>query len=507
MVDTDSDSSPALESVSSEEENILRSERFWFAIDRQLLASGLRLILILPAFSFLTYFGALAFSASSPEWWSKIEPAIGLSFAMALTALTFVILLGYLLAQTFHRHRVELSIHNFEKEVERLNAEHLSVQSLHGYESLAHQLNSTKAKHSWALSFGILSSLLLLAIFLFDIVSLNGRILLLLSFSTLLLSLSQHFPTRAHPFNMDERTGLLQAYNPPIHPSTLEMVFSDLVKTHMDPLLRSVYEVYSKDLEDCFRKSIDPQFAREKILMTLYRHSKGLDFKTMESELGEVLTNKGMEILRNHPIFTMEEWLSIIDHIEQSCPAFFRMIGRVEEDIGAGRPATSSDIIFEVDMENVVHERANLFTLMHNLSDSPRNVVLRVQSPDFRPHDLAMTYRLDPGEKHWWSSKSLPLSAEGDEDVLGIMSGLLRDSTVAWQSLLPERFGEATVSVRLEEQSGDLIIGRQINVRVRTKFLERLLGFSSVTTAVLGVLGISIAVFIKISDILGNIGA
>jgi len=227
----------------------------------------------------------------------------------------------------------------------------------------------------------------------------------------------------------------------------------------------------------------------------------------MESELGEVLTNKGMEILRNHPIFTMEEWLSIIDHIEQSCPAFFRMIGRVEEDIGAGRPATSSDIIFEVDMENVVHERANLFTLMHNLSDSPRNVVLRVQSPDFRPHDLAMTYRLDPGEKHWWSSKSLPLSAEGDEDVLGIMSGLLRDSTVAWQSLLPERFGEATVSVRLEEQSGDLIIGRQINVRVRTKFLERLLGFSSVTTAVLGVLGISIAVFIKISDILGNIGA
>jgi len=56
MVDTDYDSSPALESVSSEEENILRSERFWFAIDRQLLASGLRLILILPAFSFLTYF-------------------------------------------------------------------------------------------------------------------------------------------------------------------------------------------------------------------------------------------------------------------------------------------------------------------------------------------------------------------------------------------------------------------------------------------------------------------
>jgi hypothetical protein len=162
--------------------------------------------------------------------------------------------------------------------------------------------------------------------------------------------------------------------------------------------------------------------------------------------------------------------------------------------------------VFEVDMENVVHERANLFTLIHNLSDTPRNVVLRVQSPDFRPHDIAMTYRLNPGEKHWWSAKALPLAAEGDEDVLGLMSGLLRDGTVAWQSLLPERFGEATVSVRLEEQSGDLIIGRQINVRVRTKFLERILGISSVTTGLLGILGISAAVFIKISEILGNIG-
>ena len=506
MVEELVDSSEDENQQSTSEESILTSERFWFAIDRQLLGSGLRLVLILPAFSFFTYFGALAFSATSPKWWSQIEPTVGISFAMALTALTFVLLLGYILAQTFHRHRVELSLNNFEQEVERLNGEHLSVQSLHGYESLADQLSGAKSKHTWSLSFGILSSLLLIVIFFVDIASLNGRIMLLLSFSTLMLSLSQHFLTRSYPFNMDERTGLLKAYNPPIHPSTLEMVFDDLVKTHMDPLLRSVYEIYSKELEQCLKRGTDPQYAREKILMTLYRHSKGLDFKTMESELSEVLTKKGMDLVRSHPVFTIEEWLSIIDHIEHACPAFFRMIGRIEEDLGAGRAATNSDIVFEVDMENVVHERANLFTLIHNLSDTPRNVVLRVQSPDFRPHDIAMTYRLNPGEKHWWSAKALPLAAEGDEDVLGLMSGLLRDGTVAWQSLLPERFGEATVSVRLEEQSGDLIIGRQINVRVRTKFLERILGFSSVTTGLLGILGISAAVFIKISEILGNIG-
>jgi hypothetical protein len=347
----------------------------------------------------------------------------------------------------------------------------------------------------------VVSILLLIGIFYINIVTLNGRILLLLSFSFTMLSLGQHMSTRTRPFNMDERTGLLEAYNPPIHPSTLEMVFSDLVKTHMDPLLRSEYEVYSKEIESYILPKIDAQFAREKLLMTLYRHSKGLDFKTMESELGEVLNKKGMDMVREHPVFTMEEWLSIITHVERSCPAFFRMIGRIEEDLGAGRDTTTGDIVFEVDMENVVHERANLFTLMHNLSDEPRTIVLRVQSPDFRPHDLAMTYRLNPGEQRWWSNKSLPLAAEGDEDVLGIMSGLLRDGTMAWQSLLPERFGEATVSVRLEEQSGDLLIGRQINVRVRSKYRERVRASSSITANLVGGLGLVLAVFIKIRDI------
>ena len=88
-----------------------------------------------------------------------------------------------------------------------------------------------------------------------------------------------------------------------------------------------------------------------------------------------------------------------------------------------------------------------------------------------------------------------------------MMSGLLRDGTVAWQSLLPERFGEATVSVRLEEQSGDLIIGRQINVRVRTKYLERIRNFSSVTTSLIGILGVALGIFIKVNNIFENIGA
>ena len=68
MVEVESDAPPSTGDESSLNESLFRSERFWYAIDRQLLGFGLRLILILPAFSILTSFGSLAFSSNSPEW-------------------------------------------------------------------------------------------------------------------------------------------------------------------------------------------------------------------------------------------------------------------------------------------------------------------------------------------------------------------------------------------------------------------------------------------------------
>ena len=80
---------------------------------------------------------------------------------------------------------------------------------------------------------------------------------------------------------MAERTGLLNAYNPLLHPSTLEIVFSDLVKSQLDPLLKSEYENFVKEIETHVKRGIDPKFAREKMMMTLYKHSKGLDLSSL----------------------------------------------------------------------------------------------------------------------------------------------------------------------------------------------------------------------------------
>ena len=112
-----------------------------------------------------------------------------------------------------------------------------------------------------------------------------------------------------------------------------------------------------------------------------------------------------------------------------------------------------------------------------------------------------MRYQLAPGKEVWWSSDALPIAVEGNEDVLGKMTGLLRDGTMAWQTLLPERFGEATVSVRLEEVSGDLLIGRQINVNVRNEFQRRLRRIITLSTQVIGTVVIGLASVLELLEI------
>ena len=71
------------------------NESFLYAFDRQLISFGIRLLLFLPGFAILAYFGSWAYANSSPDWWIDfIEPTIGQSFSTILVALVFVILLA-----------------------------------------------------------------------------------------------------------------------------------------------------------------------------------------------------------------------------------------------------------------------------------------------------------------------------------------------------------------------------------------------------------------------------
>ena len=482
--------------------SLFERERVLLSIDNQLISLGLRLTLLLPAFSLFILLGAWAYDGTDPNWWeSSIKPSVQQSFSSTLLLLGTVIGIGWLLALGVHRYRIALSHSSFVQAVKASENRHQSIEALHGYDGMAHRIQKQLRMHSLSFTTVFVALIGLGGVLLLGLDTSLGENIFLASWGMLLLALGFHMNTRQNRFNMVNKSGLLDAFEPPVHPSTLDGVFDDMIRTHLDPLLRSQYDELMRKIQGHVKRGVKHDFAREKVLMTLYRHYNGLDSKTVRLELEEVLKEAGADALLNDTSFTLELWLELIEHAQQQCPAFFRLIDRIEQDMEFGRDPALKDLVFEVDLENVVTKRANLFVFMHNLSNKSRTVVFRVQSPDFRPNQIAMRYQLAPGKEVWWSSDALPIAVEGNEDVLGKMTGLLRDGTMAWQTLLPERFGEATVSVRLEEVSGDLLIGRQINVNVRNEFQRRLRRIITVSAQVLGTVVIGLASVLELLEI------
>lgn len=131
------------------------------------------------------------------------------------------------------------------------------------------------------------------------------------------------------------------------------------------------------------------------------------------------------------------------------------------------RGISSSDggFWFDVDMENLVVGQANLFAFILNSSDEPKDLVLKIQTPDFKPNECV--YKLH----------SSPLVSSLDPLNPSSLSSMVQEMTnstsIVWQSLLPSIKGEATVTVRLEDDSGNLISGRVLNVQVGSDLITR----------------------------------
>jgi|TARA_B110000495_G_scaffold199699_1_gene213600 hypothetical protein len=490
--------------LTSDLELLRNKEAKFYGIDSQFLTEGFRLVLLLPGFSLLFLFGAWAYSGQSPEWWlTNLEPSVKFDLATGLTLIATTILLGFCAGLHLHRHRVRLTRMVFRSEVAAAAEAHRPVTSMHGYASVDGFISRTMTSHNTAFWMGVLATLIAVVVAYLDSESALGKRGLLASASLVTMAIGQHLSTRNRKFNMVTRDGLLTAYIPPLHPSTLEMVFNDMLRTQMDPLLRSKFDDFLLEFESHVREDVDREFAREKFLMLMHRRFKGsLDRNTTKIELGEILSDKGVHDILAHGVFNESLWDSLFHRSLDSYPAFYRLIDRLDQDLSIGRKPDMDELLFDVDLENVVSERANLFCYFHNLSDKERQVVLRVNSPDFRPYDLSLRYNLKPGQKSWWPEEAVPISSDGDDDQLGRMSGLLQDGTLAWQTLLPEKTGEASVSIRLENIEGDLLVGRQINVRVRPEFVNWFRNTSSLTSYFIGGIGLAGAIVFQLMAVL-----
>ena len=95
--------------------DLLRSkEEKFYGIDSQFLTEGIRLVMLLPGFSLLFFFGAWAYKGVSPSWWlDNIEPTVGFDLSTGFTLISSTILIGFCAGLYLHRFRVKLTRQGF----------------------------------------------------------------------------------------------------------------------------------------------------------------------------------------------------------------------------------------------------------------------------------------------------------------------------------------------------------------------------------------------------------
>ena len=459
------------ESLADKRAKLCESEKSLLHYDRLLLSNGARLLHALPIVALIFLGVARTFGTRSPGWWDlHIRPSLDASFSFIIGVVVIFVLVAHLAALSVILRTIWLTRTGFDLETKMREVDGRRFRSVHGHAKMRRVIESSYRQSQ-------LTTMLVAAAIVLQILALllgsgtfSSMTMLALGTAALMVGYGIYLLSLGPRFNSFEPWGLLESYEAPLHPALLDHAFFDVIGTHLDPILSARLSEFVRDLSPHISESLDTESnlevadARERLLHLLLLDRRGvIDETTRDAAFASILDEAGVAKLNDDSDgIGKETWDRIIDHAKKRNPSFFRMYDRVRhrmhEVADGGRPP--GGIWFDVDMENLVSEEANLFIFVHNGTDQPRNLVVRILTPDFRPEEITYTLHLKPGEQHIISDSS------SDAIDIGVVH-LYHEAGIIWQTLLPARTGEATVTARLEDPEGNLVTGRVITVQVR----------------------------------------
>ncbi len=474
-------------------DNLRSQERTLLRIDRLLISGGVRFVLFLPLIVVVNFGLAHSYRNTTPQWWldhmqdvAPVEMHLGIHFLslfILVANITLLLLLFRLLSIT----RMI-----FQHEAESLTTAGLTFKSSHGYAEMRATINGSRRQLGATITFLLLAIVFLaIALWLAPDGDLSPR-LVAISTGTLLAGHGSFLVSNKSRFNANEPWGMLSAFSPPIHPALLRHPFSDVIKAHIDPLLAVRISEYLRTVETEMKPGHSMTQLQENLLHLLHLRRRSLiDENQFRTALASVIDSGSIDRFFEHPELGQETWDRLLSRAMLDCAPFFRLHDRLHMRQQTGR---SGEVWFDVDMENLVVGPANLFAFILNQTDVSQDLILRVQTPDFRPNDCEYRLKVDP-------HKSLSFDGIISPKLTDKLPNILNSTRIIWQSLLPSGTGESTVTIRLEDLDGNLISGRVLTVQIRNDLFTRL----RMTTGALFILGAIIAILSPILPFIGSV--
>ena len=259
-----------MEKLRVRERNLLR-------LDRLFLSSGINLSLSLPFFALVLQLVSRRFAEGSPDWWvSSVES--GFSYAtlsMVSGLLATVILLAWM-ASLFVVRSLHITSRNvFLSEGKLLRLRGRPFESLHGFEAINDVTRTAVTRVSFIL---LVVTFAAIAQFIATIeggLSPEGGVLVGFAIGGNFAAIGLDLLRGGKQHNTVEQWGLLDAYEPPLHPSCPNRVFSEILTTWMDPVLRARFDTHIQSLRDGLQPGKDIHSAIEHLLHMRYLEARG----------------------------------------------------------------------------------------------------------------------------------------------------------------------------------------------------------------------------------------
>ncbi len=449
-------------------------------IDDLLISRGARLILFLPIVVVLLFGLAQSYRGSVPDWWEGgvQELFLDLSFSKSVYLLALALLITDLVLLFVLHYLLWVTKKIFQIETDEIVSTGVTFRSSHGYSEMRAVIDGASNQLNLTTTLMILSTSLLGLALIFPSETQGIPVLIALSTGCLLSGHSVYMVSNRPRFNTVEPWGLLAAFSPPMHPALLNKPFTDVIRSHVDPLLAVRFSKYVSSFSENLQTGVKLSELQEYLLQVLDMFRSGLiEEEDFHQALGELVDTRTIDQIINHPELGEETLDRLLMHARDRCAPFFRLNDRMRMHLST---QSNEQIWFDVDMENLTLGQANLFAFVLNQTGETQDLILRVQTPDFRPNECVYHLKADSYVNDSLSGKT----------TYERVSSSMSSSRIIWQTLVPSSMGDATVTVRLEDSSGNLISGKVLTSQVRSDLFTRL----RMTTGAVFMLGAALAI-------------
>jgi hypothetical protein len=260
----------------------------------------------------------------------------------------------------------------------------------------------------------------------------------------------------------------------------------------MDPVLRARFDSHIQSLRDGLQPGCDIHSAIEHLLHMRYLEAKGeLTHRQVRHSMQEWFRVDRIPELFESDWFDEDTWAHLFTHVKSRCSPFFRLLERLQYDLGDDIEALRADTLhFDVDMQNVVTGAGHLFAYVHNSDSEARTIVVKIETPDFQPKESEFMLTLSPSSALSEIDTHLPMISSSETDVHDVLADMMDEGELIWQTLLPQHDGEGTVTIRIEDTEGNLLGGRVLAVQIRPSLHDKIRRISGISAVAAGIISI-----------------